>query len=222
MKIDEQLEMDTGKEALAVMKRKSPPNKSPLFKILGETLGNGAGSGNPADQTIEQMQLDSIGCTANMILVEDMKKLYVANAGDSRCVLSRAGEAVPLSFDHKPENEEERERIEKAGSVITDGRVDGNLNLSRSLGDLKYKQKKELKAHEHPITANPDTYTYDLSPKDDFIIMGCDGIWETKTNQQMVDFIVDRFKAGKSTKTIVAELLEDIISPDYQQTSKLL
>ena len=74
-----------------------------------------------------------------MILVEDMKRLYVANAGDSRCVLSRRGEAVPLSFDHKPENEEERERIEKAGSVITDGRVDGNLNLSRSLGDLKYK-----------------------------------------------------------------------------------
>ena len=85
------------------------------------------------------MQLDSIGCTANMILIDEYKKLYIANAGDSRCVLSRAGKAVALSYDHKPENEEERRRIEKAGSTITEGRVDGNLNLSRSLGDLKYK-----------------------------------------------------------------------------------
>lgn len=63
-------------------------------------------------------------------------------------MLARAGTAVPLSFDHKPENDEERRRIENAGSTITDGRVDGNLNLSRSLGDLKYKQKKHLKPEE--------------------------------------------------------------------------
>lgn len=60
--------------------------------------------------------LDSIGCTANVILIDNMKKLYVANAGDSRCVLARAGKAVALSFDHKPDNEEEKKRIEAAGS----------------------------------------------------------------------------------------------------------
>jgi serine/threonine protein phosphatase PrpC len=74
-----------------------------------------------------------------VILFDEMRRIHVANAGDSRCVMGRAGTAVPLSFDHKPENEEERTRIEKAGSTITEGRVDGNLNLSRSLGDLKYK-----------------------------------------------------------------------------------
>lgn len=84
--------------------------------------------------------LDAIGCTANVILIDHLNnKLIVANAGDSRCVLSRNGTAVPLSFDHKPDNEEEKMRIEKAGSQILEGRVDGNLNLSRSLGDLKYK-----------------------------------------------------------------------------------
>jgi len=89
--------------------------------------------------------LDCIGCTANVIFVEDMKKIYIANAGDSRCVLARGGKAIPLSFDHKPDNEEERDRIEKAGSTIVEGRVDGNLNLSRSLGDLKYKTNKSLR-----------------------------------------------------------------------------
>jgi serine/threonine protein phosphatase PrpC len=77
-----------------------------------------------------------------------MKKLYIANAGDSRCVLGRGGKAIPLSFDHKPEDEIERDRIEKAGSTIMEGRVDGNLNLSRSLGDLKYKMNKSLKPEE--------------------------------------------------------------------------
>ena len=71
--------------------------------------------------------------------MENYKKMYVANAGDSRCVLCRKGKAVALSIDHKPDNEGEKKRIEKAGSTITEGRVDGNLNLSRSLGDLKYK-----------------------------------------------------------------------------------
>jgi serine/threonine protein phosphatase PrpC len=84
--------------------------------------------------------LDSIGCTANVIAIEDYKTLYIANAGDSRSVLGRGGKAVALSYDHKPNNEIEKARIEKAGSTITEeGRVDGNLNLSRSLGDMKYK-----------------------------------------------------------------------------------
>ena len=69
-------------------------------------------------------------------------KLFVVNAGDSRCTMGKAGKCVELSVDHKPECQIEIDRIEKAGSTITDGRVDGNLNLTRSLGDMKYKQKE--------------------------------------------------------------------------------
>ena len=129
-----------------------------------------------------------------MILIDKMKKIYAANAGDSRCVLARKGKAVPLSFDHKPDDEGELKRIEKAGSVVTEGRVDGNLNLSRALGDLKYKTNKELKPEEWPITANPDVRVEDLTSEDDFVIMGCDGIWETKSNDEMVAYIYDRLK----------------------------
>ena len=93
------------------MKKKNPPNKAPLFKLLGEMNGSG-------EQGRDQLMLDCIGCTANVIFMDDMKKLYAANAGDSRCVLARAGKAIPLSYDHKPDNEEEKNRIEKAGSTI--------------------------------------------------------------------------------------------------------
>jgi len=100
--------------------------------------------------------------------------------------MGRAGVAVEMSIDHKPENQIEIDRIEKAGSKITDGRVDGNLNLTRSLGDLKYKQKLHLTPEEQAITANPDVYCFDYSNDIDFIIMDCDGIWEKKTNEEMV------------------------------------
>lgn len=135
--MDVSLEQEEGKEELTKMKRQNPPNKSPLFRILGDISGQtGAADGGASN---ENLMLDSIGCTANVILFDSMKKIYVANAGDSRCVLARDGKAVALSIDHKPENEEEKARIEKAGSVITEGRVDGNLNLSRAIGDMRYK-----------------------------------------------------------------------------------
>lgn len=86
------------------------------------------------------MALDSIGCTSNVIFIDrKKKKIFVANAGDSRCVMGKNGKALEMSIDHKPECQVEIVRITKSGSKIEDGRVDGNLNLTRSLGDLKYK-----------------------------------------------------------------------------------
>lgn len=77
------------------------------------------------------------GCTAVVALLDiGRKEVVVANAGDSRCVICRAGKAVEMSFDHKPEDEIEFERIKKAGGRVTlDGRVNGGLNLSRAIGD---------------------------------------------------------------------------------------
>jgi serine/threonine protein phosphatase PrpC len=86
--------------------------------------------------------LDCKGCTANVLYMKD-GILYVANAGDARCVLASKGKAFPLSSDHKPGVETEKRRILRAGSTInSEGRIDGNLNLSRAIGDLKYKKNK--------------------------------------------------------------------------------
>lgn len=74
------------------------------------------------------------------LLVND--KLYVANAGDSRCVVSIDGKAHDMSKDHKPEDEPELSRINAAGGKVSvDGRVNGGLNLSRALGNNFHKQK---------------------------------------------------------------------------------
>lgn len=49
-----------------------------------------------------------------------------------------------MSIDHKPENYAEKLRIERAGGFVEDNRVKGILNLSRSLGDLEYKQDNSI------------------------------------------------------------------------------
>ncbi|KAF9663480.1 hypothetical protein SADUNF_Sadunf17G0054900 [Salix dunnii] len=61
------------------------------------------------------------GCTACVVIIRN-NHLIVANAGDSRCVISRKGQAYSLSRDHKPDLEAEKERILKAGGFIHAGR----------------------------------------------------------------------------------------------------
>lgn len=87
-----------------------------------------------------------------------------------------------MSIDHKPEDEIQYKRITNAGGTVVEGRVNANLNLSRALGDLEYKNNSSLKAEDQMITAKPDVKKIGLSNVD-FVIIGCDGIWECKTNE---------------------------------------
>ncbi|XVF23596.1 hypothetical protein REPUB_Repub13aG0052800 [Reevesia pubescens] len=70
--------------------------------------------------------------------------LYVANVGDSRTIISKAGKAIPLSEDHKPNRSDERKRIENAGEFVmwAEGtwRVGGVLAMSRAFGNRMLKQ----------------------------------------------------------------------------------
>lgn len=99
------------------------------------------------DDTPDPEDFTQSGCTANVILITK-DKIYCSNAGDSRAVMCKKGEVVPLSFDHKPENEKEKERIEKAGGFVQMGRTNGTISLSRALGDFDFKQTTDKPAEE--------------------------------------------------------------------------
>ena len=162
------------------------------------------------------------GCTACVMSIDETnKKLYFANAGDSRVVMCRNGLAEPQSEDHKPEMESEKKRIYKAEGWISDGRVKGNLNLTRGFGDLEYKQNKNLKPEEQMITANPDIKVVDFTNDMDFVIIGCDGIWDCLKNQEACDFVKERLKKNPDIKIskIIEEMLDSIVAKDlYNET----
>jgi len=93
---------------------------------------------------------------------------------------TKENKVVALSEDHKPDDENELKRIEQAGGIVAEGRINGNLNLSRAIGDLEFKNNKALKANEQLIIAEPDVVMRNFDKTEQFFLMGCDGIWELK------------------------------------------
>lgn len=158
------------------------------------------------------------GCTAVVAVLLGMT-LTVANAGDSRGVLCREGGITEaLSYDHKPQQPREMNRINNAGGFVNRfGRVNGNLNLSRSIGDLKYKQVPGIAPADQMITAEPDILQVTLNPKDEFFILGCDGIWDCLTNEKAVEFVRERIDT-KEPNDICEEMLNAILSDDPRAT----
>ncbi|DBA96789.1 TPA: hypothetical protein ACH3X3_012958 [Trebouxia sp. C0006] len=155
----------------------------------------------------------SAGCTAVVALIEG-QTLLVANAGDSRCVVSESGKAVAMSYDHKPTDAAEHSRIIKAGGYVLDGRVNGSLNLSRAIGDMEYKQTSHLSAAEQAVTAFPDVRQIQLGSSSEFMILACDGIWDVLNNQQAVDFVRQRLIEGQSVRYISESVCDHCLAKD--------
>lgn len=116
LQVDEKL-LAGGLEEVGEIKRLNPPKKPAIFQALTAITQMKDGKEGESEEEKEAESLKTIGCTANVVMLDYQRsKIFVANAGDSRSVMGRAGKAVPLSFDHKPEEEEEIRRIEAAGS----------------------------------------------------------------------------------------------------------
>ncbi|OMO85641.1 phosphatase 2C (PP2C)-like protein [Corchorus capsularis] len=152
------------------------------------------------------------GSTACVAIIRN-NQLVVANAGDSRCVISRKGQAYNLSKDHKPDLELEKDRILKAGGYIQVGRVNGSLNLARAIGDVEFKQNKSLPAEKQIVTANPDINTVELCDDDEFLVLACDGIWDCMSSQQLVDYVREQLNAETKLSAICEKVFDRCLAP---------
>lgn len=114
-------------------------------------------------------------------------RLYCANVGDSRAVLCRSGVAVDLSYDQTPSRADERARIEEAGGTVIKNRMYGVLGVSRSFGDLRFKNDAEECG---PLIAEPEVLHEEVDPAtDEFLILACDGVWDVLTSDKAVHFV---------------------------------
>ncbi|KAI4331352.1 hypothetical protein MLD38_029545 [Melastoma candidum] len=130
--------------------------------------------------------LDSSSGTTALTALILGRTLVIANAGDSRAVLGKRGRAVELSKDHKPNCSSERMRIEKMGGVIYDGYLNGQLSVARAIGDWHIKGSKGSKG---PLSSEPELEELVLTEEDEFLIIGCDGLWDVMSSQCAVTMV---------------------------------
>lgn len=138
---------------------------------------------------------NAAGCTALVVIrymdENKIKNLQVINLGDCRAVLSRKGLALPLSKDHKPLWPDEKRRIDYVNAKHNtnqkihydagDWRI-GDLSVSRSFGDLD---------NTPYVTHIPDSFHYQLTDDDEFVLLACDGCYDVISNHDAVNFIRD-------------------------------
>ncbi|KXJ92082.1 protein phosphatase PTC2 [Microdochium bolleyi] len=155
------------------------------------------------------------GCTACVGLING-EKIFIANAGDSRSVLGVKGRAKPLSFDHKPQNEGEKARITAAGGFVDFGRVNGNLALSRAIGDFEFKKSAELAPEQQIVTAYPDVVMHELSDDDEFLVVACDGIWDCQSSQAVVEFVRRGIAAKQDLDKICENMMDNCLASNSE------
>lgn len=128
------------------------------------------------------------GTTALIALLQS-RNLLVANAGDCRAVLCRSGKAIDLSTDHDTLlNKDEIERIKSAGGTITrDGYVNSHLTVARAIGDWHLPDLKRING-TGPLIADPEIKKWELSELDEFLLLGCDGLWSVLKSHEAIAF----------------------------------
>uniref|UniRef100_A0A7S4AQP9 protein-serine/threonine phosphatase n=1 Tax=Pseudo-nitzschia australis TaxID=44445 RepID=A0A7S4AQP9_9STRA len=155
-------------------------------------------------ETPTRVKYERSGSTCCVVLVTP-SHIICANAGDSRAILRRAGKVLPLSFDHKPNNAPELERINQASGFVKCKRVDGDLAVSRGLGDFTYKSNELLPVEHQKVIPNPEFVTYPRSKDDEFMILACDGIWDVASNEQCGSFIQSLLDEGEPDLGLICE-----------------
>ncbi|CAL4158031.1 unnamed protein product, partial [Meganyctiphanes norvegica] len=155
------------------------------------------------------------GTTAVCVLLRK-GKLYCGNVGDSRSIASVAGCVEELSSDHKPSLASEQRRITAAGGWVELNRVNGNLALSRALGDFVFKKNEQKGPEEQIVTALPEVEIRDYNEDWEFIILACDGIWDVMTNEEVIEFVRMRLGQGMEPEDICEDLMTRCLAPDCQ------
>ena len=155
-----------------------------------------------------------MGTTANIMLIKN-GIIYIANVGDSLSVMYKNKKAYNLNREHQIILQSEKERVLKSGATINGYRINGMLNLTRAIGDLQFKLNPDLKRHEQSVIALPEITKIEDTEGIDFIIMGCDGVWDCVKRQMVCEFIDKEINEnpGKNLSEILKKIFDRCVSP---------
>ncbi|XP_021774965.1 protein phosphatase 2C 57-like isoform X1 [Chenopodium quinoa] len=160
---------------------------------------------------------DESGATATVMLVGN-DRLYIAHLGDSSAVISRSGKAEVLTDPHRPYGSnkaslQEIRRINEAGGWINNGRICGDIAISRAFGDIRFKTKKNemveggvkegrwsqkfasrVKFNGDLVVARPDIIQAVLGSDAELVVLASDGLWDYINSSEAVSFVRDELR----------------------------
>lgn len=167
-----------------------------LSRIVGQ-LERDADPGSPDADSYP-------GTTLCAVLIKD-GWLYTVNVGDSRAVLAEAAPqngrkytlltwAVQLTRDHVCSDLREQERVEDADGVVENGRLNGDLEMSRTIGDHDFKtyrnhprfNKRGVTYKDTLLVSTPEINARRITEKDIFVVLATDGLWSERVRNDMV------------------------------------
>jgi len=146
----------------------------------------------------------------------------------------------PMSFDHDPNSETERKRIEAAGAAVEETRyadIEGKecviykvvreknkldkdrLAMARSFGDIEWKNNDKLKPEEQAVSAEPDVLVHDRTSDDTFLVIACDGIWDVMTNDEVGQFVADRVQSGLDREAVLSHVADLLLEECFNRGS---
>ncbi|MCL4133310.1 UNVERIFIED_CONTAM: hypothetical protein GTU68_021944, partial [Idotea baltica] len=150
---------------------------------------------------------DKSGTTAVCAFISPTH-IFVANCGDSRAVLYRSGGIGLSTFDHKPINPIEKERIQNAGGSVMIQRVNGSLAVSRALGDFEYKNVEGKGPCEQLVSPEPEIYMERRTEEDEFLVLACDGIWDVMSNEDLCAYVRSRLLVYDNIQTVANDVVD--------------
>ena len=169
------------------------------FLSLDEQLAN-----NPTWATGE----DRSGSTAIAVMITP-ESIVWSNCGDSRGLLCRNGKVEFFTVDHKPFNDIEKQRIEKAGGSVMMQRVNGSLAVSRALGDFGFKRIPGIGATEQLVSPEPEITIMDrMTEHDEFLLLACDGIFDVLKNEEVVAYVRHKLELTDDLAQICSDLID--------------
>jgi protein phosphatase 1L len=154
--------------------------------------------------------------SATLVILKRNSELWVANAGDSRAIMV-SHRVTSLSSDHKPHRKDEFERITQLGGTVTFHpndvpRVQGNLALSRSLGD-KYL---------YPFVAStPEVKHFNLTKDCKYIVLATDGLWDVVSNVEVKNMVEEEIrKERRSIKHLAHDIIHHLLAKARERHSQ--
>jgi len=218
-KMNKLIQSDEGKKEIIQLKISNQEEENKKYKkVLNQNIDEEHMKKLKDELSKEEFEEipEFTGCTAISIIIDEKKKkLYFGNIGNSMAIIIGKDYSHLFESKHRPTDESEKSRIEKANGLIINDKLYGVLNVARTFGDFGYINNNN---NYNIIIDQPDIKEYDIKDSDEFIFIATESIIELFDKDKIGDTIKDLVKSDNtydSFKKKIGDVIKNNIAYDF-------